>query len=77
MSKVERFKSTRLVHKNPVVAVVRMADEDFLAGGQGAEDVDATSCLAFVSLAAEFICMGVKLERESRCRNKQHEEKRP
>lgn len=25
-----------------------MADEDFLAGGQGAEDVDATSCLAFV-----------------------------
>src|SRR5215471_996184 len=49
MSKVERSKSTRLVHRNPVViavvaAVVRMADEDFLAG---AEAVDATSGLAF------------------------------
>jgi hypothetical protein len=38
----------RLVHRNPVVvAVVRAADEDFLTGGQGAEDVDATSRLAF------------------------------
>jgi len=42
----------RLVHKNPVVVavvpvVVRVADEDFLVGGQGAEDVDATSCLGF------------------------------
>jgi len=48
MLKVERFKLMRLVHKNPVVvAVVRVADEDFLAGGQGAEDVGATSFLAF------------------------------
>ena len=31
-----------------VVAVVRVAGEDFLAGGQGAEDVGATSRLAFV-----------------------------
>lgn len=47
MLRVERFKSMRLVHKNPVVvAVVRVADEDFLAGGQGAEDEDATSCLS-------------------------------
>jgi len=42
----------RLVHKNSVVvaiaAVARVADEDFLAGGQGAEDVGATSCFAFV-----------------------------
>jgi serine/threonine-protein kinase RIO1 len=49
MLKVERFKSMRLVHKNPGVAavvlgVVRVADEDFLAG---AEDVGATSGLAF------------------------------
>lgn len=37
----------RLVHKNPVVvAVVRVADEDFLVGHQRAEDVDATSCLS-------------------------------
>jgi hypothetical protein len=44
MLRVERFKSMRLVHKNPVVvAVVRVADEDFLVG---AEDVDATSCLS-------------------------------
>lgn len=46
--KVEHFKSMRLVPKNPVVAavvlvVVRVADEDFLVGGRGAEDVDATS----------------------------------
>ena len=34
----------RLAPKNPVVVVVvRVADEDFLVGGQGAEDVDATS----------------------------------
>jgi len=51
--KVERFKSMRLVPKNPVVVAVvlvvdRVADEDFLAGGQGAEDVGATSCFAFV-----------------------------
>jgi len=43
----------RLVPKNPVVVAVvlvvdRVADEDFLAGGQGAEDVGATSCFAFV-----------------------------
>src|SRR5689334_16392075 len=49
MLKVERFKSMRLVHKNPGVAAVvlggvRVADEDFLAG---AEDVGATSGLAF------------------------------
>jgi len=44
MLKVERFKSMRLAPKNPVVVVVvRVADEDFLVGGQGAEDVDATS----------------------------------
>ena len=40
----------RLVHKNSVVvaiaAVARVADEDFLAGGQDAEDVDAISCMA-------------------------------
>ena len=46
MLKVERFKSMRLVRRNPVVVAVRVADEDFLAGGQGAEDVDATSCLS-------------------------------
>jgi len=34
----------RLVPKNPeVVAAVPVADEDFLVGGQDAEDVDATS----------------------------------
>jgi hypothetical protein len=44
MSKVERFKSMRLDHRNPVVvAIVLVADEDFLASGRGAEDVDATS----------------------------------
>ena len=66
--KVERFKSMRLVPRNlVVVAVVRVAGEDFLTGGQGAEDVGATSCLR----------MGARFERKSRCRNKRHEEKRP
>jgi hypothetical protein len=63
VSKVERFKSMRLVHKNPMVAVVpvvvRVADGDFLAGGQGAEGVDATSCVAFLP-DDEFICAGSK-----------------
>jgi len=53
----------RLVHKNPMVAVVpvvvRVADGDFLAGGQGAEGVDATSCVAFLP-DDEFICAGSK-----------------
>jgi hypothetical protein len=53
----------RLVHKNPMVAVVpvvaRVADEDFLADGLGAaEDVDATSCVAFVP--RRRICIGSK-----------------
>ena len=39
----------RLVRKNPVVVAVRLADEDFLAGGQGAEDVDATSCEIYLN----------------------------
>ena len=42
-----------------VVPVVRVADEDFLAGGQGAEDVGATSYLRMTSqiLMARFSVM--------------------
>jgi hypothetical protein len=44
MSKVVRSRLMRRVGKNPVaVAVVLVADEDFLAGGLGAEDVETTS----------------------------------
>jgi hypothetical protein len=44
MSKVVRSRLMRRVRKNPgAVAVVLVADEDFLAGGPGAEDVETTS----------------------------------
>ena len=57
MLKVGRFKSMRLVHKSPAVVavvIVPVADEDFLADGQGAEGVGATSCLAFATPTADL-----------------------
>jgi hypothetical protein len=40
-----------------VPVVVRVADGDFLGGGQGAEDVDATNCAASYPDVA-LICLG-------------------
>lgn len=43
MSKVVRSRLMSRIRKNPVaVAVVLVADEDFLAGGPGGEDVETT-----------------------------------
>ena len=45
MSKAVRFKLTKRDRRNHVaVAIVLVADEDFLAADRGAGDVETTSC---------------------------------
>ena len=43
MSKAVSFRSTKHASKNPVAAIVLVADEDFLAADRGEEDVETTN----------------------------------
>src|SRR6516164_9859780 len=86
MSKAVSFRSTKRASKNPVAAIVLVADEDFLAADRGAGDVETTSCpTSTVSICApyfragampttESICTGERCECKSCRRYKQHEQ---